>query len=284
MMSGIKNVIKKHPLLSFAILAYLITAVVDLPVYTTPLGVFPFTMPEALQFGINAVGTFGPTIAAIIVAWTISGMSGVRDVLKRLTIWKVGLKWYAAAIGIPLIAFACIAFLYPIVTGTAPQVEKDAMAWALSAGLAVIFTIFGGPLGEESGWRGFALPRMLKKWDAFTASVLLGLLWFGWHLPSYINPVMFESSGGSTGIIIFAVFTVALTILMTWVFQNAKGSTFLTFLFHGANNLLFFLYLFYPGINYHSPIVIGTAAAVYLAGAVLVVAYYGRKSFMKKAG
>lgn len=276
-----RKTIKRHPLLSFFIIAYLFTAVVDLPVYTAPLGIFPFLIPEALLFGINAIGTFGPTIAAAIVALVIGGMPAVWDLLKRLTIWNVSLKWYAVAVGIPLIAMACVIFSYALVSGTMPHVENDLMMWVLSAGLAVIFTLFGGPLGEESGWRGFALPLMLKKWDALTASLLLGLLWFGWHLPSYINPVMSGSSGGFTGIIIFAVFTIALTVLMTWVFQNAKGSTLLTVLFHASNNLLAFLYLFYPDINYRSPAVIGTAAIVYILGAVLVVAYYGRKSFIK---
>ncbi len=95
-----------------------------------------------------------------------------------------------------------------------------------------------GPLGEETGWRGFALPRLQQQYGAFRASLILGLLLALWHLPLYI----ILASGGGLGPFNPAIFVIntlqimILTILITWVFNNAKGSLLITILLHSASN------------------------------------------------
>jgi membrane protease YdiL (CAAX protease family) len=96
--------------------------------------------------------------------------------------------------------------------------------------------ILGGPLGEEIGWRGFALPRMQPLQGPLVGSIILGLLWALWHLPEFMVPTWAASSGGSDllAIVKFCTFAIAATIVLTWVFNNTKASVLMTVLVHAT--------------------------------------------------
>ncbi len=100
----------------------------------------------------------------------------------------------------------------------------------------VLVLILGGPLLEEPGWRGFALPRMQRLMGPLAASVVLGVLWGLWHLPQFLVPSWAASSGGGglRGIVLFTLTAIMFTVVMTWVFNNTRTSLLLAILLHAS--------------------------------------------------
>jgi membrane protease YdiL (CAAX protease family) len=94
--------------------------------------------------------------------------------------------------------------------------------------------LLGGPLGEEPGWRGFALPRLQRRNGPLLGSVILGVLWALWHLPLFWTGVWNPPT--IPNILMFIVMITALTIIMTWVFNHANGSLLITMLMHASFN------------------------------------------------
>jgi uncharacterized protein len=105
----------------------------------------------------------------------------------------------------------------------------------------VIVFFGGGPLGEEVGWRGFALPRMQPRYGPLWGTLLLGVLWVFWHLPDFLTPAQGGGPGVSfatllTNFSIFFLFVVALAIIFTWVFNHTRGSIFIAILLYASIN------------------------------------------------
>ena len=113
----------------------------------------------------------GPALAALIVTAIISGWSGVKALLLRLVQWRVGLRWYVVALLLPVILWGAAVSLNVLLGAPLPPVATLAGWPSLVLGflLYMVFPI-GGPLGEESGWRGFALPRLQSKRSALAST------------------------------------------------------------------------------------------------------------------
>ena len=92
----------------------------------------------------------------------------------------------------------------------------------------------GGPLGEEPGWRGFALPRLQWRNGPLVGSLILGVLWACWHLPLFWSGVWTPPT--IPNILMFDVMITALTIIMTWVFNHVNGSLLIMMLTHASFN------------------------------------------------
>jgi membrane protease YdiL (CAAX protease family) len=102
-----------------------------------------------------------------------------------------------------------------------------------------VFVFFlGGPLGEEPGWRGFALPRLQRLHGPLLGSLILGPLWALWHLPLFFVPA-WETPPTILNIVLYVIAATAFTIIMTWVFNNTKGSLLIAILLHAAVNTSF---------------------------------------------
>jgi membrane protease YdiL (CAAX protease family) len=190
-----------------------------------------------------ALGIFlGPTLSGFIMTGVTEGRAGIRRLLRRIVLWRVGLRWYLFAfIGVP-----------PVMTlGTIIVPEGLASLQFLGPGYVLTYlvtfvfvAILGGPLGEEIGWRGFALPRMQPLQGPLVGSIILGLVWGLWHLPEFLVPPWADSSGGSglLAIVKFCIFAIAATIILTWVFNNTKGSVLMAILVHAAIDAPFLPY------------------------------------------
>jgi membrane protease YdiL (CAAX protease family) len=175
---------------------------------------------------LGIFGLFGPAIAAIIMAAVTDGKSGVKALLGRVVLWRVGLPWYVIALGLPTIlslATAALAYL----AGATEFIRVGALA-------PIELVLFVLVVGEELGWRGYALPRLLEKRSALTASLILGVLWGLWHLPTFLVPGTPQYGLPLTA---FVLLTIEYSILMTWVFIHTLGSVLIATLFHGAINL-----------------------------------------------
>jgi membrane protease YdiL (CAAX protease family) len=184
----------------------------------------------ALPLGIF----LGPTLAAFIMTGVTEGRAGTRRLVGRIVLWRVGLGWYLFAfIGVPLVmTLGAI-----IVPGGLASLQLLGPGYVLTYLVTFVFVaVLGGPLGEEIGWRGFALPRMQPLQGPLVGSLILGLVWALWHLPEFMVPTWAATSGGSglIAIVKFCIFAIAATIILTWVFNNTKGSVLMAILVHAS--------------------------------------------------
>jgi uncharacterized protein len=157
----------------------------------------------------------------------------VRRLLGRLVLWRVGIRWYLfSLLGVSLIMLVGTM----IYSWELPNLGTlGGPSYLLSyLGLFVFGLLLGGPLLEEIGWRGFALPRMERLQGPLLASVILGVMWALWHLPEFLVPSWAASSGGGgiLGITLFTLTTITFTIVITWVFNNTRASVLVAILVH----------------------------------------------------
>jgi uncharacterized protein len=210
-MNIISSVVKRHPLITFFVLAFGLSWLAAIPY---ALGWFPVP-----------ILTFGPSLAAVIVAALTGGRAGLRELMSRCLRWRVGLGWYAVALLSPIPLFLAMVYLNVLLGAPAPSFA-DLGAWFSLAVLLLGFLInpFGGAW-EELGWRGYALPYLQAGRSALSASLILGVLWAAWHLPMFI-----------TGLIHWpdALAVLGMSVVFSWLFNHTKGSVLIAFLFHAA--------------------------------------------------
>ena len=174
--------------------------------------------------GISILIPLSPSIIAIIIATIFSGRAAIREIFIDLSP-RFAVRWLATSI-----------VLFPILACLAILIRGLFGGPSLSLNSVNIGNLIGGsliiPLGEEFGWRGYALPRLLKKYSAFTASLILGVLWGLWHFPGFLIGV-----GVIEGLhfFYFMMWVLGATMLMTWVFNHTK-SIWAMILMHGAAN------------------------------------------------
>jgi len=167
------DLLRRRPLVSYFVLAFAWTwafVIVFLILFPLP-DIIVRTTP----------GDLGPLIAAIVMSWVVAGRPGVGRLLKSMVQWRVKLVWYAIAlVGIPAIYIVSIA----LVPGAAGSFKAPSLgAVVLYPVLYLLLGTVGGPLTEEPGWRGFALPRLQRRWGPLAGTVILGLMWAAWHRP-----------------------------------------------------------------------------------------------------
>ena len=138
-----------------------------------------------------------PAIAAVVVtAWTM-GRPGVRDLLARMARWRVPVRWWLAAVspvaflGLALIAMAAAGRALP----SAADFGQFSGTPAIGLVGVVLLITFVGALGEETGWRGYALPQLQRRFSPLASSLILALLWFGWHLPQFFVIAAYRDFG-----------------------------------------------------------------------------------------
>jgi uncharacterized protein len=177
------------------------------------------------------LAVYAPAIAAFVVVARAGGMSGLRRYLGRLLLWRCPLAWVAfVLVGIPLVFYGG-AWL----KGNLFQEPFPFRAWQPML-TAMLVTLFIGPI-EEFGWRGVALPLLQQKFAPIWAALILGVIWGLWHLPAFFQ------SGTPQSAWPFAPFfagSVALSVIVTAMFNASKGSILLPVLFHfQLNNPIF---------------------------------------------
>lgn len=218
--------IKKHQLITFFVLAYAI-------MFGIMFGYIFLQPGKPLQPWslVWALGIFSPTISGLVVSGIIGGWSEVKRLLAGLTRWKVGLRWYFWALflllGPLVIALVYIALGHPA-AGLKPGVTNSSLLGI------IVFQLFSGPVGEELGWRGFALPRLQAKYSALVSSLILGVIWTFWHLPFFYLTGATQV-GIPMPIYLFLVLTI--TFYLTWLYNNTRGSLIITILAHFTYNL-----------------------------------------------
>lgn len=227
---GLAALMRRRPLASYFLLTYALAWVGWLPFVLSQsgLGILPI-QADALML----LGGFGPCAAGFIMAAITGGKPGTLALLRRLIVWRVGLQWYLVAIMV-IPALSLLGFLaLPGVAATlyAPSLQFAAQ-FALAFLLYLVTVSLIQALGEEPGWRGFALPRLQKRYGPLLGTLILGSLWAGYHLPLFLTNAFADRSPG--GFFVFLLASIAISLVLTWVFDCTRGSVLLTLLAHGA--------------------------------------------------
>lgn len=230
-----KNLAKKHTLPFFFVLAVGLTWIFMITDALGSHGILPFRLPLPLM----VVMGYMPTLAAVLVAGWTEGREGIRTLFRKLFTIRVGLRWYLFAIFGMVGVYAFSIGLYNLMhhdAGLSLFSERlpQAPSWQVALMVIPMFIAIGIVNGEELAWRGFAMPRLQKKYNALTASIIMGLIWSLFHLPLFFT--MTGSSQTGMPFWSFTLSTVSLSILFTWMLNNTRGSVFLAYLFHAAQN------------------------------------------------
>jgi membrane protease YdiL (CAAX protease family) len=273
------QMMRRHPLLCYFLIALGFSWAYELIVY----GILH--LPEA---SIGRAFILGPTFAAFLMMAITEGKPGVRCLLRRCVLWRVGIPWYLfVLLGVPVLVLLGF-FVLP---GAVAAFRAPAPAFALSYLELFILIFFATSLFEEPGWRGFALPRLQQRSGPLVGTLLLGALWALWHLPLFLFvPGGFNGAGtGFVGIMVsyaaFSVGIVALAVIITWVFNNARGSLLLVMLLHTSYDTAYSVVLpkLFPSLPV-TPLIngLGNLNIVLIVVAVLViVATRGRLGYQR---
>ncbi len=232
-----EKMMKKHPIFFYFFLTYVISWIFVIPYVLSGW----IAVPEGIALISATLRTFGPALAAIIVINVTEGKEGLHRLQKRIRLWRVGWPWYLfALVGIPIMIVLGII----IQPGTLVGIQGFTIVTLVSYLIYFVIVLFGGgPLGEEPGWRGFALPRVQSRYGPLWGTLLLGILWAFWHLPDYLMPE-YQGEGPGSGITsiyinfpIFILMILSIAIVFTWIFNHTKGSVFIAILAHTSVNM-----------------------------------------------
>jgi membrane protease YdiL (CAAX protease family) len=191
-------------------------------------GALPVPLPLVLL--LLTIVAYGPALAALATAAWIDGRAGVRDLLVQLTRWRVPWwAWVVAVIGPSALALAALA-AWSVFTGHPPSRWIRAPSAFLLAGL--VFS----PWGEELGWRGFAQSTLQRRWSPLASSLVVALIWYGWHQWPVLTPLGQQAS--ALEYIELFVYFVAQSILLGWLYNVTGQSLPIAAAGHSGINLM----------------------------------------------
>lgn len=236
--SPIMGLLVRRPLTSFFVLAYALSWLGWSPWFLSEagIGLLPFDGGEFSTFLNIAALVLGPTLSAFVVTGATEGRDGLRRLLRKIVLWRVGLRWYLFVLAvIPAIVLVSTLVMPGALASFDAAAVPSVLFLYVVAGLFFLFA--GGPFFEEIGWRGFALPRLQRLHGPLVGSLVLGVLWALWHLPLFLIPSWDTPHGSPLDVASYVVLVIGMTVVLTWVFNNTKGSVLLAILAHGSFNM-----------------------------------------------
>lgn len=237
--------------------------------------------------GLVVLGTFGPALAAVVVTSQEGGRAALRSLLSRVLRWRAAPVWYVVALLGPLVLQSVAIGLHVILGGQTPDLLALIGALPIVMAISVYMLIFVA-LGEEVGWRGYALPALQAHHGALLASVILGVVWTVWHLPQFFNP---STPYSDLPFVVFLAYLVPFAVLITWVFNSTGGSVLMVMILHSVMNASSRMWKALP--EYSRPLsgLDAAAATVHVnlmgaivlwAAAVVVILVYGPRELSRR--
>lgn len=217
----------RYPALSLFLLAVVLGTAPMIPV---AMGIVPD--------GFVQLGALSASAAGFLLAALESGIQGARDLAGRVLRWRAGLRWWLAALLVPAGSALAAAHAAAAVDGVRVAIDAGTLGSLLPAFLFLF--VFAG-LGEEFGWRGYAVPRVQARHGALAASLIIGAFHALWHVPLFFiegvgQHAIAQQIGLVPSMLGYSMLVLALAVQATWIFNNTAGSVLLVATYHGAAN------------------------------------------------
>lgn len=221
--------IRRHPMLALVLLVFFFEWMILIPAAAEERGISPIHVPDIL----GLLAGWGPAFAAIIVTGALTGKLGVKNLFRRYLIWRLSIGWYLIAIfGTAAFILGGIA-LNVLLGGKVPTLPATGMTPANVVLVFLVSVAFGFLANtEDVAWRGVALPTLQRRHGALIASLIIGVLEGLTHLPYFFVYGDFRQQVG----IWFMVFTIAIVIILTWMYNSTGGSLLIVVLYHATQN------------------------------------------------
>jgi len=220
--------VKKYPAISLLVLAMIFGFA---PALIVSAGLLS---PAWMQ-----LGALSSSLAAVVLVLIEGRKGGLRELLSRALIWRVGIQWWIFALFFMIVPSVASLYLYHLLGG--PAVDWSGLKPLYTVLPMFIFLTIAAGIGEEFGWRGFLLPRLQSRHNALVSGLIVGVAWATWHVPLFFikGTSQYEQqleAGLLPAILGYAVFVIVQSVQFTWLFNNTKGSVLLAAVFHGASN------------------------------------------------
>lgn len=228
------RLLQRYPIGSFLLLAYGLSWLCWLPIVDR-IASNPFKSESDVLVRL-LLGGYGPSLAALILIVTTDGRSGLRRLFERFRLRGSGRLGHIVALGWSPVLMALSVLVFVARGGEVGYVHWAALAW-----VPVMFAIVSifGPLGEELGWRGYLLPRLLERRGPITASLWIGLAWTFWHAPLMLAAAGTSISGQPLtvmNVLAYLVSVTASSVLFTWIHLRTRGNLLAPILAHVSLN------------------------------------------------
>lgn len=206
---------------AFFALTFAFTWGLQLPGILAQYHLLPGDREAYLPFAV--LGILGPLVAATLLVWRQGGARAVKDLFAGLLRWRVHVGWYAAAL-LPAVLLAVLLGLLGLAGREGPLVYAPTLS---GLGVALVISVT-----EEVGWRGYALPRLQRRFGTFGASSLLGLLWYFWHLPMFLGLAVPLDL-----VLVMLLYFIGASLVFTWIYNGSGSSLLLAVVAHLAAHL-----------------------------------------------
>jgi len=179
--------------------------------------------------------TYMPALAAVVFVALTGGRRSLAQLGRKLLLWRIGWRWYVAIVTIPLGIALSTAAIYALTGGQFSAGLPLAMDLPLPMiPLIIAIRLLTDGIGEETAWRGVALPQLLRRMNGVTASLILGIVWACWHLPLIFTV---GAPMANNSIPLLFVLLAAESVVYTWLYQHTRGSILAAALFHALIGL-----------------------------------------------
>jgi membrane protease YdiL (CAAX protease family) len=219
----------------FFVLTYALSWLVWVPLDLSRFGIVLPEIPSGTSALVRLLGVLMPAVAAMILSARAGGRSELGAMLSRLRIWRVGVRWWVAAVVVQPLILVGSGVLANLLAGEAavPLVPFDSLGTFAVTAVFLLIAV----LGEEIGWHGVALPSLQQRTSVLRAALVLGVLWAVWHLPFWLLLDSYAQYGpGYIGLNLLLI--VPFSIYISWFFNNARFSILLPVAFHLAFNVI----------------------------------------------
>ena len=234
----------------------------------------------ALSMALAIVSGFGPSMAGVTVVAAFSDRQGMRDWLSSCFNRQVDWRWFAIAFLVPPVVMLMTLGLHISLGGVVPAPILATQIPLAIANFGLVLLV-GGPLGEEFGWRGYAMSALMARTSWRVASVIIGVVWGLWHLPLFF---MIGTTQSHMPVLVFMINIVAGSVLFGWLFVRTKGSVLPALVLHTSLNTWAGLLIIVPSAATGRPYAIVTALLVVIAVALLIKAGPTPPEAIRRAG
>ncbi len=219
------------------ILVFILIIIINLSSLFTGNASNPVKFSSAIAPGFSFTGVFGSMLAAGVCAFIFAScVTSKNENMRKISAMNAPVRWWCLALFMPAL-FYLLGYLFLWVTGQEFSFFLDPdltlSSWILYSVRSILFTLLIVAVGEEVGWRGWMLPKLLQQYNPLQSSIILGLVWGGWHFPLFFNGFYSHSPESIIGYLLIGP---VYAILYTWFYIRTGGNLLLVIVLHTMMN------------------------------------------------